>query len=146
MRYRVLNEPLEAQSICLDVLGVEPDHQQALVTLLLALTDRFGQGEVAGVAQAEELLPRLKSDYERLYYHGIILERRAKAHLHHSLLGSGYNGYEWLQEAMGLFEQAEAIRRPGNDDALLRWNARARFIEREKLGPRPKEDFEPSLE
>ena len=40
-RYRLLNEPGEAESICLDALDVEPDNQEALVTLLLALTDQF---------------------------------------------------------------------------------------------------------
>ena len=40
-RYRLLNEPAEAESICLDVLRVEPDNQDALVTLVLSLTDQF---------------------------------------------------------------------------------------------------------
>ena len=30
MRYRLLNEPGEAESICHDVLGVDPDNQEAL--------------------------------------------------------------------------------------------------------------------
>src|SRR5258708_27585180 len=62
-RYRLLNEPWQAESICLDVLRVEPEHQQALVMLLLSLTDQFGKGVSA--ASAREVLPRLKSDYER---------------------------------------------------------------------------------
>ncbi len=37
-RYRLLNEPQEAESICLDILCVEPDHHEALVMLLLAIT------------------------------------------------------------------------------------------------------------
>ena len=48
MRYRLLNEPGEAESICLDVLKADPDNQEALVTLLLALTDRFGRGYTVG--------------------------------------------------------------------------------------------------
>ena len=36
-RYRLLNEPEEAESICLDVLAIAPDNRHALVTLLLAL-------------------------------------------------------------------------------------------------------------
>ena len=40
-RYRLLNEPSEAESICLDVLAIDRDNQAALVTLLLALTDQF---------------------------------------------------------------------------------------------------------
>ena len=31
MRYRLLNEPGEAESICHDVLRIDPDNQQALV-------------------------------------------------------------------------------------------------------------------
>ncbi len=58
-RYRLLNEPAEAESICLDVLRADPDHQQALVILLLALTDRFGKGYGVSDTQAQELLPRL---------------------------------------------------------------------------------------
>jgi hypothetical protein len=41
LRYRLLSEPGEAESICRDVLAVDPDNQEALVTLLLALTDQF---------------------------------------------------------------------------------------------------------
>jgi len=39
-RYRLLNEPVEAESICRDILEIEPDNQQALISLLLALTDQ----------------------------------------------------------------------------------------------------------
>jgi len=38
-RYRLLNEPGLAESICLDILAIVPDHQQALISLLLARTD-----------------------------------------------------------------------------------------------------------
>ena len=40
-RYRLLNEPSEAESICLDILAVEPDNQPARIMLLLSLTDQF---------------------------------------------------------------------------------------------------------
>jgi hypothetical protein len=40
-RYRLLNEPGEAESICRDALRVEPDNQEVLITLVLALTDQF---------------------------------------------------------------------------------------------------------
>jgi hypothetical protein len=68
LRYRLLNEPAEAESICRDVLSIDPDNQQALVTLLLALTDRFDEGYAVGVAQAQEVLSRLRDEYERAYY------------------------------------------------------------------------------
>ena len=38
-RYRLLNEPSLAESICVDILTVLPAHQQALISLLLARTD-----------------------------------------------------------------------------------------------------------
>src|SRR5712664_433657 len=41
-RYRLLNEPSLAESICLDILAIVPRHQQALISLLLARTDQFG--------------------------------------------------------------------------------------------------------
>ena len=37
-RYRLLNEPQEAESICRDVLRVDEDNQEVLTMLLLALT------------------------------------------------------------------------------------------------------------
>ena len=40
--YRLLNEPAEAESICRDVLSAQPDNDQVMVVLLLALTDQFG--------------------------------------------------------------------------------------------------------
>jgi len=36
----------------------------------------------------------------------------------------------WLREALAFFERAEAIRPAHNDDAVLRWNACARLLER----------------
>ncbi|MBI4664470.1 MAG: hypothetical protein HY735_37230 [Verrucomicrobia bacterium] len=146
VRYRLLNEPSEAESICRDVLRVEPDNQQALVLLLLALTDRFAEGHTPAVTQTQEVLTRLRSDYERFYYHGIVCERRAKARLNLNVPGAGYDAFEWLMEAMVWYEKAEAIRPEGNDDALLRWNACARTVMQRSLGPRPEERVEASLE
>src|SRR4029450_9595831 len=42
-RYRLLNGPGEAESICRDALHVDPDNQEALVMLLLAMTDQFNE-------------------------------------------------------------------------------------------------------
>jgi hypothetical protein len=146
MRYRLLNEPGEAESICHDVLCIDPDNQQALVILLLALTDRFGKGYAVGLVQAQEVLPRLRDPYERTYYAGIIFERRGKARLHQGSPGSRHEVYEFLREAMNWYEKAEAIRPPGNDDALLRWNACARIIMGNRLTPRTEEKVDLQLE
>jgi hypothetical protein len=132
-RYRLLGEPAQAESICLDVLRVEPDNQPALVMLLLALTDQFDKGLTECGSQARDVLPRLHSEYERAYYAGIICERQARAQFHHGSLGSGVIAYHWLRDAMSFYEKAEVIRPPGNDDALLRWNTCARMIMRDRL-------------
>lgn len=145
-RYRLLNEPGEAESICLDVLAVDPENQQALVIMLLAITDRYGKGYAIGDMRAREIIPRLNDEYQRAYYSGIICERRAKATLHSGVPGSASDAYEWFREAMGWYEKAEIIRPPGNDAAVLRWNTCARMIMRNHLTPRAKEASEPYLE
>src|SRR5260370_32635263 len=114
MRYRLLNEPGEAESICQDVLRIDPENQQALVILLLALTDRFGKTYAVGVIQAQELVTRLQDPYKRTYYAAIISERPAKARLHQDTPGSGHAAYHFLPEAMSWYEKAESIPTPGN--------------------------------
>jgi hypothetical protein len=143
-RYRLLNEPEEAESICLDILAVDPDNQPATITLLLALTDQFTNGCSDCLARAQALLPQLTSDYERSYYAGIICERRANAQLDRGQPGCRSVAYTWLRQAMDYYEQAEAIRPPHNDDAILRWNTCVRILLKYELGPSV-ESFEPAL-
>ncbi|HMG04542.1 MAG TPA: hypothetical protein VK581_03725 [Chthoniobacterales bacterium] len=145
-RYRLLNEPAEAESICLDVLKVDPENQSALITLLLAVSDRFGKGYGVSDTQSKEFLARVKGDYERAYYAGILAERRAKAKLAQGTPGSRHYAYDGFREAMNWFEKAEAVRQPGNDDALLRWNTCARIIAKNRLVAREEENVEPPLE
>src|SRR6266849_307077 len=78
-RYRLLNEPVQAESICLDILRTDPENQKALVILVLALTDQFGPGYKMGEMRPENVIARLAGEYERAYYAGIVAERRAKA-------------------------------------------------------------------
>ena len=146
LRYRLLNDPAEAESICHDVLSIDPENQEALVTLLLALTDRFDKGYAVGVTQAQEVLSRLRDPYERAYYAGIICERRAKAQLRKGHPGSGHNAFEFLREAMDWYEKAETLRPPKNDDALLHWNTCARIIMGNQLTARIEEKIELPLE
>ena len=145
-RYRLLNEPAEAESICLDALKADPENQHALVTLLLALTDQFRTGIVVSNTQIQEILPRLSSEYERYYYAGIIAERKGSAVLEQSALGSKFMAYDLLCEAMKSYEKAESLRPAGNDDAILRWNTCARIIMRNNLVAQPPENYEPSFE
>jgi len=144
-RYRLLNEPWQAESICLDVLRIEPDHPGALTMLLLSLTDQFGKGVSA--ARARELIPRLAGEYERAYYSGIICERWAESLLRQGSPGAGFAAYQSMREAMDHYEHAGTTRPAGNDDALLRWNTCARILMRNpELRPRGEEAFEPALE
>src|SRR5256886_1573632 len=145
-RYRLLNEPAEAESICLDDLRTDPENQSALITLLLAVTDRFGKGYGVSDTQAKELLARVKGGYERAYYTGILAERRAKAKLAQGTPGSRHHAHDGFRGAMGWFEKAGALRSSGNEDALLRWNTCARIIEKNRLTAREEENVEPPLE
>lgn len=144
-RYRLLNEPTEAESICRDALQVDATSQEALAMLLLALTDQFTDNPRV-FAEASSVAERLHDDYERAYYTGIVRERRAKAHLKHDGPVLGPQVYDWLRDAMTWYERAEAIRPAGNDDALLRWNACARLIMHDRrLVPASEERAEPLL-
>jgi hypothetical protein len=126
--YRLLNQPWAAESICLDVLEAEPGNQHAIRELLLARTDQFGTDRGGGVERARTALAQLTDAYERAYYAGLICERRAKAQLDQRAPGAGFVAYEWIREAMTCYEEAEAVRPDGNDDALLRWNTCARLL------------------
>lgn len=144
-RYRLMNEPSSAESICLDVLAVDPDNQQALVQLALSRTDQFSSALAGAVERAREPLARVRDDYKRAYYLGIVCERRGKAQLKSPAPGGHAIAYDWLRRAMDLYEQAERIRPQGNDESLLRWNTCARIMERHQLTePRP-EPIEPAI-
>ena len=144
-RYRLLNEPWQAESICEDVLRIEPRNQAALVTLLLAMTDQFDTQ--ISIVRTREVLSAIMSEYERAYYEGIVLERAARARMRQGVPGASYKAYEEFSEAMRWYERAEAIRPPGNDDALLRWNTCARTLtSHPDLRPRPEERLEPVLD
>ena len=143
-RYRLLNEPAEAENICLDALAIEPENHDALVNLLLALTEQFAEDIPTAVPEAFRVVDRLSDPYEHAYYSGIVWERRAKAHLHRGSLGLRTQVYECLRQAMTWYDRAEAVRPAGNDDALLRWNTCARLLMRDRrLAPVSEEGVEP---
>lgn len=144
-RYRLLNEPEEAESICLDVLAVAPDSRPALVTLLLALTDQFPHAAPDAVRRAQELIPGFDNEYDRAYYSGIICERRANARLAGHVSGSQAVAYDLYRQAMRWYDRAGDLAPYGNEDALLRWNSCARQIMRHKLAPAVEDAREPIL-
>jgi len=126
-RYRYLNEPEEAESICRDILAVEPTHQLAQRILGLAITDQFCGGVNDRFAEAAAIFNGLDEQYARMYYTGILHERRAKAQL-----GAGRPAQSVaaeFEEAMNCFERAEKIRPAGNDESILRWNRCVRLLE-----------------
>ena len=127
-RYRLLNQPWEAECIYRDVLAVDPDNQEATIGLVLALTDQFDHGPPAIVSRAREALQGLRDEYLHAYHAGIICERRARVLLHGARPGSAATAYDLLGEAKVWYERAETVRPPGNDDVLLRWNACARLL------------------
>ena len=129
-RYRLLNEPWEAESICRDVLATDPDNEEALISLLLAQTDQFDHEGSPSADDVRALLPELESEYQRAYYEGIICERKGTSLLKRASHGSGPLVYDWLRKAMAHYAKAADLRPPGNDDALVRWNTCARLIMR----------------
>jgi hypothetical protein len=144
--YRLLNEPTEAESICLDILQIDPDDQRALITLLLSLTDQFSSEFGLFLGRIQELLPRIRGEYEKAYYAGLVCERRAKARLHQGGPGARSGAYQYFREAMIMYEKAEALSPPDNDDATLRWNTCARIMMRNHLQAEPEDRIELPLE
>lgn len=136
-RYRFLGEPWESDSICRDILAIDPDNQDALIALISAIAQELGEGTGGDLGEAKALVKRLESEYHRAFYLGVVLERRAKELLAHGTLGVGPAVYELLVEAMGCYERAEPLRTSGDDSAILRWNTCARIIGRNKLRPAP---------
>ncbi|HWG59246.1 MAG TPA: hypothetical protein VN661_09385 [Candidatus Acidoferrales bacterium] len=136
--YRYLNEPEEAESICRDILAIDPGQQLALRLLGLAVTDQFVGSPADRYRDAESAFAQLTDPYERFYYTGLLLERRAKAQLHagqppHTLV-------PLIERALESFGEAEKIRPAGNDDSILRWNRCVRLLQ--TPGYNWEEDFE----
>ncbi len=133
-RYRLLNEPGQAESICRDILQVQPDNQEAFIMLLLSLADEFDAGE-CDLAQAQEVLSGIQGDFQQAYYAGIVNERWGRAQLRRG--APGFVAHGWFVKAMGLYEKAQSLSPRGNDDAVLRWNTCVRLMERDpRLKPR----------
>ncbi len=133
-RYRMLNEPFFAESICLDVLSADAGHQKAVAIYVLSLTDQFKAGSLGKAAQARAALERLTTEFDRLYYAGIISERSAVALLESAKTGVHDTAWHHLRDAMKAYEKADAVQADAtNDDALLRYNTCVRLIEAHRL-------------
>ena len=144
-QYRLLNEPEQAESICLDILATQPGDQHALTVLILAMTDQFGrQGSGGGVRLANDYVNRLDDEYQRYYYGGLVLERQARAYLTRGK--ARVAAHDCFRDAMDQYEKAERIRPEDDDSALLRWNACLRTMRRGHLQPPPADEREQPLE
>ena len=144
-RYRLLNQSWATESICLDILEVDPTNQPVLVMLILAITDQFGRESGELVRRARETLERLTDPYQRAYYAGIIAERLAHAQLVSGAMHAEAMAFSTLRTAMESFEKAEQLRQPGNDDAILRWNTCLRTLDRMRLQEIAEGQYEPSF-
>lgn len=143
--YRDLNQPEEAESICRDILSVSADHDEALRTLGLALTDRFPTAWMTLFDEACTTFAKLSSEYERVYYTGVAWERYAKAQLEGGRIQNAIHAFE---QAITRFEQADALGSPDDPAPILRYNRCVRAltthpdIVRASLAPRgPEYEF-----
>jgi tetratricopeptide (TPR) repeat protein len=125
--YRNLNEPTEAESICRDIVAIDPKNQAAMRLLGLSLTDQFTGRDTDPYNEAERTFAALEDAYERFYYTGLLRERRAKAELR--IGRASYMVTALLRDALKCFEEAEKIRPSGNDEAILRWNHCVRLVQ-----------------
>jgi hypothetical protein len=127
-RYRLLKEPYEAESICLDILEADHGNQEALIMLLLARTDKFPDELYPAFDRAMEVLDLLTDEHNKFYYRGVIKERRAKTHQKKGGPSSAALAYDWYIKAMADYEEALKKGSPGNQAAALRWNTCARIL------------------
>ena len=123
--YRDLNQPEEAESICRDILDVDPRHAVAWRLLGLALTDQMHSGSAGLLEDAIAAFDHLADDYDRTYHHGVAWERAAKAHLERNEAHSAVTSFE---HALGLYARAEELH-PDSPDPVLRWNRGVRLLE-----------------
>ena len=146
-RYRLLNDSVAAESICLDVLAVDPNNVEALAMHVLAITDQFAGVHGEDRSRAKDAVTRLTDPYKHAYYSGVICERWAKAVLNRGGPQAAEICFDWLEKAMTWYLKAEELSTSGNDEAILRWNTCVRMMMRDShLRPREDEAWEPSLE
>ncbi|MBN4077624.1 hypothetical protein JYT25_00580 [bacterium AH-315-C20] len=137
--YRLLNDPWQAESICRDILQVDPDNEDAILILILALTDQFGTNthKTASTKESYELAKRLKTQYKQLYYRGLIEEHLGKAALLRDTPRVKYIAYEFYRNAMDWYTDAAEFHPEDNEESILRWNACVRAIRDFKLESAP---------
>lgn len=143
-RYRLLNEPSEAESICYDILEVDPKNAEAKVNLILSLSEQLTE-RMSAFEEAGEVVDTLKKEYDRNYYMGLLCERRARAHFQNKSIGSGHVAYDWFQDALEFYDTAAKKRPKGNYDSYFRWNAVVRTLEQHSSLQPHQENSEPQF-
>ena len=138
--YRFLNDPELAESICLDIIHLQPDNQEANRLLLLAETDQFGGTNHEALNIAKEALGKLADPYQQAYYGGLISERYARWMLKGRGQRAHFVAHEAVQDALAQYEKALELKPEGNDEAILRWNTCLRMIKRYRLTPPDEEE------
>lgn len=134
-QYRSLLEPEIAESICLDILNIDPENQDVLIVYILALLDQISRTEnQTHIKTIERTIDNLTSQYQRYYYLGLLSERRAR-HLLTQAMSRSFS-YDYFIEALTSYQQAIELCPQKNDEAILRWNSCIRTVETEKLKPR----------
>jgi hypothetical protein len=118
--WRLLNQPHEMESICRDILEIDPKNQMAIRYLGLALADQFDGSENDPYEEALKVMHDLEDPYDRLYRTGYVHERRAKAELEGGR--EAFRVTALLRKAFECYEKAEKLHPAGNDEAILRWN------------------------
>lgn len=145
--YRLLKEPFEAESICLDILKIDPGNKEAFILLLLSLTEQFEIEMADSFLKAKEVWEKFEDDYRKNYYWGVICEKMAKAHMKKDMPTSAGSAYEWFQKAMEAYDTAIEKSVTGNDDAVLHWNTCARILmNHPEIHPKDHDSQEPMLE
>ena len=137
-KYRYMNHPKTSESICRDVLEIKPEHQEAIILLIISISEQFADRKKysASLRNAQEWLPLIEDEYKKIYLSGLILERWAKANIH---ILAGADLYEFFQEAMDFYAKAEKIRPVEDESCILHWNLCIRLME---LNPhiKPRQD------
>ncbi len=145
--YRNLNDPCVAESICLDILEIEPKNEEATVLLLLSLTDQLEENLSGTLQRAQECRRRLKDPFDQAYYEGLICERQARAVMKQAGPRARHAAYNWLRHAMECYEQAAELKQERRSYTVLRWNTCARILNRNPhLGPLSNDVEEQMLE
>jgi hypothetical protein len=96
--------------------------------LLLAYTDKFKAELYPAFDNAKGVLEKLRDEYSKVYYRGVIYERRAKEHLNRKGPSSDDIAHGRFAKAMAEYERALEIDPKGSRDAALRWNTCTRIL------------------